>query len=100
MPRPEVLSNMLEQVKSIPCADGIEYDMPAASRELYEAMKDHKVYAFFDSFWPGSCNTVVDKGITAILSGSGDIDQIISDMDSAYQEDKDSVIRPLALYIK
>lgn len=96
--QPEVLSNMLEQVKSIPCADGIEYDMPAASRELYEAMKDHKVYAFFDSFWPGSCNTVVDKGITAILSGSGDIDQIISDMDSAYQEDKDSVIRPLLVY--
>ena len=52
----------------------------------------------FDSFWPGSCNTVVDKGLTAILSGSGDIDQIISDMDSAYQEDKDSVIRPLLVY--
>lgn len=96
---PDILSSVIEKINAIPCSENINVTLSATSQEVFETLVNQKqVFAFFDSYWPKTCNTILDKGLKNILAGSSEIDQILQDMQEAYDADRDTVIAPILAY--
>lgn len=96
---PDVLSMVVEKINAIPCSENVDAALSPTSQEVFEALgKQEQVFAFFDSYWPKTCNTILDKGLKNILAGSDEVDQILQDMQEAYDADRDTVIAPILPY--
>ncbi|GCE30011.1 hypothetical protein KDA_54950 [Dictyobacter alpinus] len=88
--QPENMSEYLTLQGYYSSLTNIQTKVSGPSKDMIEPLKAGS-YNFLDAHWPDGVQTVMLKDIQSVFAGSLSIDQMLTDMDQAYQSNKSKI---------
>jgi raffinose/stachyose/melibiose transport system substrate-binding protein len=94
--KPEVIQKYIDVTKSLCTVKGVSAkELPVVIKELGDLLSTAELFGFPNAPWPASVTTECDKGLAAMAAGERDIDKFLETLQTNYDKDKGTVIKPV-----
>ncbi len=94
--KPEVIQKYVDVSKSLCAVKGVTAkDLPGVIKDLGAMMENAELFGFPNAPWPASVVAENDKGLAAMAAGERNIDKFLETLQTNYDKDKGTVIRPV-----